>query len=116
MDERVRVALRADHEIERLPLGQPQIVGNRGWVEVEVGVDERDPPPERGERAELDRVALAEVPVVVDDACELALLESALVARSSDPSETTMISNGSRSFAAIRSRIVRTFSTIRGWL
>ena len=30
---------------------EPQVVGERGRVEVEVGVDERDEPSARGERA-----------------------------------------------------------------
>jgi hypothetical protein len=38
------MALRADDDVKRLVLGEPQIVGQRGGIEVEIGVDERDEP------------------------------------------------------------------------
>jgi hypothetical protein len=70
--DRVRVPLRADREVEPLTARDVEVPGDRRRVEVEVGVDERDPLPVRGERAGLDGVALAEVPVVVEDADALA--------------------------------------------
>ena len=50
---------------------EPQVSGQRGRVEIEVGVDERDERAARGEHAGPHGVALAEIPVVVDDAREL---------------------------------------------
>ncbi len=59
--------LRADREVELLATRGLEVLGNRVRVEVEIGVDDRDPVSRGVERAHLDRVALSEVPVVVDD-------------------------------------------------
>ena len=62
------MTLRADREVEVLASRDLEVERHRRRVEIEVGVDQRDPVAVRRERARLDRVALAEVPVVVDDA------------------------------------------------
>ena len=67
VDDGVRVPLRADREVEPLAARGLEVVGDRVRVEVEVGVDDRDPVSGGVERAHLHRVALAEVAVVVDD-------------------------------------------------
>ena len=105
--------LRADREVEPFALGGLHVTGQRRRVEVEVGVDVADPAAAGLAGAGLDRVALAEIPVVVEDAdvwSSLSITRSAVP--STEPSETTIISNGSSIAAAIRSRIVRTFSAI----
>ena len=67
MNERVRVSLRPDREIELFASSELDVVRNRTGIEIQVGVHQRDPLPVRCERAGLDCVALAEVAVVVDD-------------------------------------------------
>ncbi len=68
VDDGLRVSLRSNREVELLGSGDVEESRDRGRVEVEVCVDERHPLTVRGERARLDGIALAEVPVVVDDA------------------------------------------------
>ena len=59
---------RADREVEVLPLRGADEQRQPGRVEIQVGVDVGDVAPAGLERPDLDRVALAEIPVVVDDA------------------------------------------------
>jgi hypothetical protein len=61
------MALRADREVQLVALRDLEELRNRRGIEIEVGVDERDPLAVRGERADLDGVALSEIAVVVDD-------------------------------------------------
>jgi hypothetical protein len=68
MDDRSRMTLRADREIQALPPCSLDVRRDIRRIDVEVGVDQRDPFAMRRERAGPDRVALAEVAVVVDDA------------------------------------------------
>jgi hypothetical protein len=68
VDDGVGVPLRAQRDVEALALRDLEEGGDGARVEVEVGVDERDPVPARGERADLHGVPLAEVAVVVDHA------------------------------------------------
>ena len=71
---------------------RPRGSRDRGRVEIEVRVDERHPVALRRERTGFDGVALAEVPVVVDDADRLSLRLSSnrSAVPSIEPSETTM--------------------------
>src|SRR5262249_45448492 len=66
-DDRLGMALRADDEVEIPVAPALEVAGHARRVEIEIGVDERDPAPVCGEAAELDRIPLAEIPVVVDD-------------------------------------------------
>ena len=102
---RLRVPLRPDHEVELLVLREPQESRDRRRVEIEVGVDVRDEPPTRRERACLYRISLAEVPVVVDD-LRPGWSRRAPPRSLAQPSETTISSIGSPSLDSIRSRMV----------
>src|SRR5262249_25946046 len=55
-------------KVEVLTLCDGEEARNRRRIEVEVGVDERNPFAVRGEGARLYRITLSEVPVIVDDA------------------------------------------------
>ena len=73
--------LGADHDVQRLALGQPKEVGERAWVEVEVRVHIGDEPPGGLERAGLHCVPLPEVAVVMDHARDrISALQHALLA------------------------------------
>ena len=119
VDVGVGMPLRADREVEVLLLARRQERGQPGRVEVEVGVDVGDPASARLERAGLDRVALAEIPVVVDDpnAARSPPRAACSAVPSIEPSETTISSKRSSRPAAIDSWIVATFSAIAAsWL
>ena len=118
--QRLGMALRADGEVERRASSRARDeVGEAARIEVEIRVDVADPAPARLERAQLDRVALAEVPVVVDDGerCSLRISSRRSAVSSIDPSETTMSSNGSPSASRSGRGSSARFSTIEpAWL
>ena len=64
---RTWMALRTDREVELFATRHFEELRNRGGIEVQIVVDERDPVAVGGQSTGLDRVALAEVAVVVDD-------------------------------------------------
>jgi hypothetical protein len=68
------MAFGADHEVEGLGTSLLEEDRNCGWVQVEVGVDVRDPRTRGRERARLDRVALTKVAVVMDDPSPVRLI------------------------------------------
>ena len=61
------MALRADREVELVASRDLQELRDRRRIEIEIGVDERDPLAVGGEGADLDGIPLAEIAVVMDD-------------------------------------------------
>ena len=61
------MALGPDRKVQSFSACRLDILRNGRGIEIEVGVHEGDPFPARRKRACLDRVPLAEIPVVVDD-------------------------------------------------
>jgi hypothetical protein len=62
------MTLRPDREVEALAPRGLDVRRDRCRINVEVGIDERDPLAVRRKRTRLHRVSLTEVAVVVDDA------------------------------------------------